>query len=386
MKIKFVFLLGITLLFIWTLNSGADPLVIPAARFASAELLNGVPAGWSLDKKAGKPLMRMKKEDNVLYLNLISPGDSAFGIRKEFRIDVKKFPILCWRWKANKLPCGGDIRKPSTDDQALQLYVAFKAIRFPAIANTPVIGYIWDTEAPKGWSGRSPHVGGDKLRYIVLRNRTDQTGQWYTERRNLYKDYKKLFGDIKGGEPQGLTTGLQIHINSQRTKSPADSLIGEIYFSADPADIALAESAREVKQTPDAKISAVKPPPPPRISAVKKQTSGDCLNVSIKFDPDSATFDNRYSNEIKSLVAYLIRNPDAKLTIIGHTDSTGTNRSRMILSKKRAMSVKNYLVDNFKIDPQRLNIKGAGSVQPVADNNTEEGRRDNNRVAVNACP
>ena len=148
--------------------------------------------------------------------------------------------------------------------------MAFKATGFPAITNIPVIGYIWDTETPKGWSGRSPQFGGDKLRYIVLRNRTDQTGQWYTERRNLYKDYKKLFSDIKGGEPQGLTTGLQIHINSQRTKSPADSMIGEIYFSAAPSDIALAESTREVIQTQDLKISAVKPPPSPKISAVRK--------------------------------------------------------------------------------------------------------------------
>ncbi|MEQ8204373.1 MAG: DUF3047 domain-containing protein, partial [Smithellaceae bacterium] len=163
-------------------------------------------------------------------LRLISKGDSSFGIRKEARVDIKKFPILNWRWMVAKLPRGGDVRKPATDDQAVQVYVAFKESG-PMGLNTPVIGYIWDNDAPKGWSGRSPQIGGGKLRYIVLRNKTDRTGKWYTEKRNIYEDYKRLFADVNGGEPQGKTTGLQIYINSQRTKSPAESMIGDIYFS-----------------------------------------------------------------------------------------------------------------------------------------------------------
>jgi hypothetical protein len=175
MKKSSVFLLCIFLSFLCAANSGANPGIIPVTKFTSPIMPSGLPEGWSLDKKTGKPSMRMKKEDNVFYLNLISSGDSSFGIRKEFRVDVKKFPILCWRWKVNKLPRGGDVRKSSTDDQALQVYVAFKSTGLLAITNTPVIGYIWDNEAPKGWSGRSSQLGGDKLRYIVLRNRTDQT-------------------------------------------------------------------------------------------------------------------------------------------------------------------------------------------------------------------
>jgi outer membrane protein OmpA-like peptidoglycan-associated protein len=249
-----------------------------------------------------------------------------------------------------------------------------------------VIGYIWDNEAPKGWTGRSSQIGGSKLRYIVLRNTTDQTGQWYTERRNLYKDYKKLFGDIKGGEPQGLTTGLQIHINSQHTKGQADSLIGEIYFSDAPSDIALAESAREVKQTQEVKISAIKPLPPPKISAVKKQIPADCLNISIEFSSDSADVGDNYNDEMQAVVKYLIKNPEAKLTIIGHTDNTGTEQYNLVLSQKRAESVKDYLVNNFNVDQQRLSIQRVGFSQPVADNNTEEGRKNNRRVTINDCP
>jgi outer membrane protein OmpA-like peptidoglycan-associated protein len=386
MKIVFVFLLCAAMSFLGAADSEADISIIPVTKFTSADMSKEVPAGWSLDKKSGSPSLKINKENELFYLHLFSSGNSSFGILKECKVDVKKFPVLCWRWKVNKLPRGGDIRKSQTDDQALQLYVAFKATGFPAVINTPVIGYIWDNEAPKGWSGRSSQLGGDKLRYIVLRNRTDQTGQWYTEKRNLYKDYKKLFGDIKGGEPQGLTTGLQIHINSQRTKSPVDSLIGEIYFSADPFDIALAESARELIQTQEVKISAVKPPPPPKISAPKKQTPPDCIDINIEFDSDSAAIDDTYNDEIQLVVAYLIKNHETKLTIIGYADNTGTTKQNLVLSEKRAVSVKSYLVDKFNIDQQRLSTQGAGSSKPLDDNDAEEGRQHNRRVTINNCP
>ena len=381
----FIFI-GIALSFSCVADSRANPGIVPVSKFISPVMPAGLPEGWSLDKKNGAPSMKMEKEGNTFYLHLTSPGNSSFGVRKEARIDVKKFPILCWRWKVNKLPRGGDVRKTSTDDQAIQVYVAFKETGFPSVLNTPVIGYIWDNEAPKGWSGRSKQFGGDKLRYIVLRNRTDQTGQWYTERRNLYQDYKKLFGEIKSGEPQGLTTGLQIHINSQRTKSMADSLIGEIYFSDTPADIALAESTREITQTQIVKISAIKPSASPKISAVKKQPNANCINIDIEFDSDSVAIGDKYNDEMQTIVKYLIRNPQARLTIIGHTGNIGTKQNNLSLSKRRVAGVKNYLVDKFNIDPQRLIPQIAGEAEPTADNDTDKGRKIYGRVTINDCP
>jgi hypothetical protein len=270
MKKRLICLFCFVMIFGGTAYAGPESLTVPVTKFTAADTTNNIPAGWKLETKKGKPSLAVKKEEGLLFLHLNSAGDSSFGLQKEIKVDVKKYPILCWRWKANKLPAGGDVRKSSTDDQAIQLYVAFKPTGFPSTTNTPVIGYIWDAEAPKGWSGRSAQIGADKVRYIVLRNRTDQTGQWYTERRNLYQDYKKLFGDIKGGEPQGLTTGVQIYINSQHTKSPAESLIGEIYFSADPNDIALAEAAKSGKPAQDLNVSTTKPPPAPKAPSGQK--------------------------------------------------------------------------------------------------------------------
>ena len=388
-RLAVLFLLFTVLSFAWRECCLASPGIIPVAKFTGKEAPGNVPEGWMLEKKTGTPVLKLGKEGDIAYLNLISSGNSSFGVRKETRIDVKKYPILCWRWKANKLPKGGDVRKSVTDDQALQVYVAFKEAGFLGM-NTPVVGYIWDSEAPKGWSGRSPQMGGDKLRYIVLRNKTDNVGQWYTERRNIYKDYKKLFADVNNGEPQGLTTGLQLHINSQRTKSPADGMIADVYFSGEPADIALAEPDAAAAPDRIVKIAAVKPTvitkiPPVKMPAEKIPAFPECLKMNIEFETGSAIIADNYFAYMEKAADYLMRNENAKLRLVGHADNVGTEQLNLALSRSRAQSVKNYLVERLGVDPQRLVAAGEGFARPIAGNDTPEGRRQNRRVEVSDC-
>ena len=203
--------------------------MISAAHFASPELVKGIPTGWVLDRKAGKVNLRLERADENFVVRLISDRKSSFGIKREFHVDLKEYPFLHWRWKAVCLPRGGDVRRAETDDQAVQFYVAFPATGFPAELNTPVIGYIWDNEAPKGWAGRSEQIGGGKLRYLVIRNKSDRLGEWYAEHRNLYEDFRNLFWDLK--EVNTVTHGIQFHINSQHTKSEAEGCIGSVFFS-----------------------------------------------------------------------------------------------------------------------------------------------------------
>ncbi len=379
-----IFLSVIVLSVVCSADCLANLGIIPVMKYNAPAMSGGIPDGWKLEKKVGQPLMSMEKDGDSFYLHLISRGDSSFGVRKEARVDVKKYPILSWRWRVTKLPKGGDVRKTSTDDQALQVYVAFKESGFMGM-NTPVIGYIWDNEAPRGWSGRSQQTGGDKIRYIVLRSKADNVGQWYTERRNVYRDYKTLFADIDGGEPQSTTTGLQIYINSQHTKSPAESTIGDIYFSNEPADIALAETGKEAPPKKVARISAVKP------AAIAKKRAGKilaiptCLSSTIEFDTDSSRIEDDYRDEMQAAADYLVKYGKAKLNIIGHTDNIGSEEYNLALSRRRAQSVGNYLVEQLGVDPQRLNVRGAGSLNPVADNDTPEGRRQNRNVLISDC-
>lgn len=366
--------------------AGVEAAVIPVTKFRSADLTGGAPAGWALEKKTGAPSLKISKEGDNYYLHLRSQGNSSFGVRTSARVNVKDFPILSWRWKVEKMPVGGDVRKKTADDQALQVYIAFKETGFPAVLNTPVVGYIWDNEAPKGWSGRSTQIGGDKMRYIVLRNKTDKTGQWYTEHRNLYEDYKKLFGDINGGEPLGVTTGLQIHINTQRTRTPAEGLIGEIYFSSETKDVAATEAAKEKMVAATPVLSAPRGKALPRFGVDDDFSRPGCVNISVAFDTNSTEVGAIPKSSVQTIMEYLVKYPEDTLVITGHTDSVGPDAFNLDLSKRRAQSVKQYLIEQYAIDEHRLIVRGAGESQPIADNNTPEGQAQNRRVTIQDCP
>ncbi|MBI4632424.1 MAG: DUF3047 domain-containing protein [Deltaproteobacteria bacterium] len=204
---------------------------VDVARFLSGDMKNGVPAGWKLEKKSGTPVIGLEKEGNAFHLNMKSDPQSSFGIKKAISVNVKEYPFLNWKWMVSRLPRGGDVRKAETDDQAIQIYIAFYATGFPAKFHTPVIGYVWDNEAPRDWTGRSRQFGGSNLRYIVLKNKTDKIGEWYNEKRDIYQDYRKLFKDMKNGEPAGPAEGISLYINSQHTRSTAESNIADVYFS-----------------------------------------------------------------------------------------------------------------------------------------------------------
>ena len=62
----------------------------------------------------------------MFFLKLSSSGETAFGAKKALSVDVKKYSFIHWKWKADRLPEGGDIRRANCDDQALQLYVVFR--------------------------------------------------------------------------------------------------------------------------------------------------------------------------------------------------------------------------------------------------------------------
>jgi outer membrane protein OmpA-like peptidoglycan-associated protein len=390
-RVKSIVLYHLLLLFfVFAVSAGVDASVIPVSKFRSMDLPGGAPAGWALEKKVGTPTLKMEKNGENYYLHLLSNGNSSFGVRTSSRVNVKEFPIITWRWKVDKMPVGGDVRKKAVDDQALQVYVAFKETGFPAVLNTPVIGYIWDNEAPKGWSGRSRQIGGNHLQYIVLRNKTDKTGQWYTERRNIYEDYKRLFHDINDGEPLGVTTGLQLYINTQRTKTPAEGMIGEIYFSSDAKDIAVTEAAKEkiVARTPV--ISAPKRKSFPKTSndtiAEEDFKRPGCINISVEFETNSIEVRESSDDRMQPLREYLLKYPRARLTITGYTDNVGSDTYNMLLSRLRAESVRNYLVKKYQFDVQRIIVKGVGPSLPVADNSTPEGQAQNRRVLIQTCP
>lgn len=101
----------------------------------------------------------------------------------------------------------------------------------------------------------------------------------------------------------------------------------------------------------------------------------------ISFDTGSATIKPQLRGVLDPFAASLQNDPNARLTIIGHTDSTGSDAVNNPLSVERAQSVRDYLAARG-VSPTRVETAGRGEREPVADNSTEAGRAKNRRVEI----
>ena len=114
--------------------------------------------------------------------------------------------------------------------------------------------------------------------------------------------------------------------------------------------------------------------------ALKSLAAGNKIVLNnIFFDFDKATLRPESTNELQRLVKLMKDNSSLKIEISGHTDSKGTKDYNLGLSENRAKAVVDYLVkEGIKVS--RLSFKGYGESQPVATNDTEEGRQLNRRT------
>lgn len=120
-------------------------------------------------------------------------------------------------------------------------------------------------------------------------------------------------------------------------------------------------------------------------TGVQVQRNGDQLDLIM---PGNVTFNtNEYSIRqnffpvLDSVAQILYKFTDTRLTVTGHTDSTGSRDYNYNLSNRRATSVANYLA-GAGIDQGRLITQGVGPDQPIASNDTEQGRAMNRRVEL----
>ncbi|HZV98202.1 MAG TPA: OmpA family protein [Methylophilaceae bacterium] len=101
----------------------------------------------------------------------------------------------------------------------------------------------------------------------------------------------------------------------------------------------------------------------------------------ISFDTGRSDIKSNFRPVLDTFAGTLSKNPNATVTIIGHTDNTGSDAVNNPLSVNRAASARNYLV-NKGIVSNRFQIEGRGSREPVASNDNSSGRAQNRRVEI----
>ena len=186
---------------------------------------------WESKSFNGQTIYSIVNYKGKRALKAQSDGDGS-GLLLKKKIDLQKTPFLNWSWLIEKkLPTLNE-RIKAGDDYVARVYV---------VINTGVmawsvksINYVWSSSQNKGQIWKNPYFGS-KVKMFAIRGKEDGVGQWYNEKRNVYQDLIKQFGD-KGSEAANLKSYRYIHIvavmtDADNSKSQAETYYGDLIFS-----------------------------------------------------------------------------------------------------------------------------------------------------------
>lgn len=105
----------------------------------------------------------------------------------------------------------------------------------------------------------------------------------------------------------------------------------------------------------------------------------------ILFATDSATLRPDLQGDIRAVAANLVRYPNSRVQVVGHTDNTGSAAYNQDLSERRAQSVA-YVLMSGGVAGNRVSVYGRGEDQPIASNLTAAGQAQNRRVEITIIP
>ena len=179
-------------------------------------------AQWQSKAFKGQTHYQLENLDGTTVLKAESSG-SASGLFKEQRIDLRKTPVLNWRWRIeNGL---GNINEQSKagDDYAARVYVVVSG--GIAFWRTRAINYVWASTSPKGKIWPNAFAGKHAI-MIALRSSSDPTGTWYSEKRNILSDLKQQFG-----EDFNHIDAVAIMTDTDNAQGKTTAYYGDIYFS-----------------------------------------------------------------------------------------------------------------------------------------------------------
>jgi len=218
--------------------------VIEVARFSAEREGSTAPAGWkpltfrNIDRHTRYTLVR---DASGVVLRADSQA-SASGLVREQTVDLKSFPIIEWRWRADNLLTNADVNTKAGDDYPVRLYITFahdansisladRAARaiYGVLPPRAAINYIWDTRAPVGTT--VPNAYTDRVRMIVVESGAARVGQWVSYRRNLAEDFRKAFG--YDAPP---VSGIAVMADTDNTGESVTSFFGDIRFIRAPAE------------------------------------------------------------------------------------------------------------------------------------------------------
>lgn len=141
------------------------------------------------------------------------------------------------------------------------------------------------------------------------------------------------------------------------------------------------------------------PPPPPDPAAATDSprgapgdigtrlvAQGSVVLEGLAFDSGKATLAAGDLAVLSALALWLKQTPEARVTLVGHTDASGNLAANVTLSRQRADTVRRVLIDRYGVAPRQVSAEGVGPLAPRASNQTDQGRAQNRRVEAVLAP
>ena len=300
---------------------------------------------------------------------------------------------------------GGDVRIADTEHLPPTLSVVWRPMAYEAILQ-PYVGvgmnytFFFNEQMRKGWLDS---LGLPRSTELQLDNSFGVAGLvgldvFPTEKKDWFLNANVRWIDIS----TEATVKVPVSGSSNRYTGVK---LGDVDISPWVYTVNIGKRFGAPKPEPvAAPLPPPPPPPPPPAKCVDSDSDGVCddmdkcpntpagakvdkvgcpLEQTLKllFDFDSAELRPESINELERLVKFMNDVPFATVQIDGHTDSVGTEEYNLKLSDRRAKSVFDYL-SSRGVDPARMASKGFGESQPIAPNDTAEGRQLNRRVIL----
>jgi hypothetical protein len=175
-------------------------------------------SGWKPKVFQGKTSYTLVSEGERQVLKAES-RKAASGLYKEVNRDPREFPVLRWSWKIESTILKGDGRTKDGDDYAARVYVVFPSILF---FRTKAINYIWANRLPKGTT--LPNAFSSNALMIAVESGDEKAGKWVTEERNVYEDYRTLFGE----DPPAVIGAVALMTDTDNTGGETVAYYGDI--------------------------------------------------------------------------------------------------------------------------------------------------------------
>jgi len=214
----------------------------PVGQFSIEKAGEQLPHGWQSLNFSGikQHTDYLLVEDNGTTVIKAVSHQSASGLLRAISIDPVEYPVIQWRWKVNNVLQKGDVSHKNGDDYPARIYITFaldpdkasylqrlqyKAAQLIKGKDVPyrAISYIWGSHSQAGTMIANPYT--DHVMMFVVEAGDKKLGQWVTERRNVYEDYRKAFGE----EPS-MISGVAVMTDTDNTEESAVAWYGDIVF------------------------------------------------------------------------------------------------------------------------------------------------------------